>query len=117
MKIKEIRTRVFRWRGKTTPLPAHFCTNPMDLLQLNPSSMRTFTFHEWLVVEVFTDEGPVGIGNAALSPALTKKTIDSGLTPLLIGGSVGHRVPVAAHVSQNHGVRAKGYRHGRDQRG
>ena len=85
MKIKEIRTRVFRWRGKTTPLPAHFCTNPMDLLQLNPSSMRTFTFHEWLVVEVFTDEGPVGIGNAALSPALTKKTIDSGLTPLLIG--------------------------------
>jgi len=85
MKIKEIRTRVFRWRGKTTPLPDHFCTNPMDLLQLNPSSMRTFTFHEWLVVEVFTDEGPVGIGNAALSPALTKKTIDSGLTPLLIG--------------------------------
>ena len=30
MKIKEIRTRVVQWRGKTVPLPPHFCTNPMD---------------------------------------------------------------------------------------
>ena len=30
--------------------------------------MSTFTFHGWLVVEVFTDDGHVGIGNAALSP-------------------------------------------------
>ena len=28
MKITEIRTRVVRWRGKTVPLPSHFCTNP-----------------------------------------------------------------------------------------
>ena len=32
MKITEIRTRVVEWRGKTVPLPPHFCTNPMDLL-------------------------------------------------------------------------------------
>ena len=32
MKITEIRTRVVSWRGKTVPLPPHFCTNPMDLL-------------------------------------------------------------------------------------
>ncbi len=85
MKIKEIRTRVFRWRGKVTPLPPHFCTNPMDLLQLPQASMGTFTFHGWLVVEVFTDDGLVGIGNAALAPQITKQTIDLYLKPLLIG--------------------------------
>ena len=85
MKIKEIRTRVFRWRGKTTPLPPHFCTNPMDLLELPQASMGTFTFHGWLLVEVFSDDGLVGIGNAALAPQLTKQAIDLYLKPLLIG--------------------------------
>lgn len=85
MKITEIRTRVLRWRGKTTPLPPHFCTNPMDLLELPEASMRTFTFHEWLIVEVFTDDGHVGLGNAALAPRITKQVIDLYLKPLLIG--------------------------------
>ena len=85
MKIKEIRTRLARWRGKTTPLPPHFCTNPMDLLELNAASMGTFTFHGWLIVEIFTDDGHVGIGNAALAPQVTKQTIDLYLKPLLIG--------------------------------
>ncbi|MGH9538210.1 MAG: L-rhamnonate dehydratase, partial [Terriglobales bacterium] len=84
MKIKEIRTRVMRWRGKTVPLPPHFCTNPIDLLQLPEASMQTFTFHGWLVVEVFTDDGLAGIGNAALSPHVTKQVIDLYLKPLLI---------------------------------
>jgi hypothetical protein len=53
MKIREVRTRVGQWSGKTTPLSPHFCTNPMDLLSLpQSSSMSTFTFHSWLVVEV-----------------------------------------------------------------
>ncbi len=85
MRIKEIRTRVMRWRGKTVPLPPHFCTNPMDLLSLPEASMRTFTFHGWLVVEIFTDDGLVGIGNAALAPQVTKQVIDLHLKPLLIG--------------------------------
>lgn len=85
MKIKEIRTRVVRWRGKTVPLPPHFCTNPMDLLLLPDASMQTFTFHGWLVVEIFTDDGHVGIGNAALAPHVTKQVIDLYLKPLLIG--------------------------------
>ena len=84
MKIKEIRTRVFQWRGETAPLPPHFCTNPMDLLQLPEASMRTFAFHGWLVVEIFTDDGLVGIGNAALAPLVTKQTIDLYLQPLLM---------------------------------
>ncbi|HKD91135.1 MAG TPA: L-rhamnonate dehydratase [Terriglobales bacterium] len=85
MKITKIRTRVARWKGKTTSLPAHFCTNPMDLLELGEPSMRTFTFHGWLIVEVFTDDGLVGIGNAALAPQVTKQVVDSYLAPLLIG--------------------------------
>jgi len=85
MRIKEIRTRVMRWKGKTVPLPAHFCTNPMDVLNLPEASMQTFAFHGWLVVEVFTDDGLVGIGNAALTPQITKQVIDLHLKPLLIG--------------------------------
>jgi len=85
MKIKEIRTRVVRWNGETVPLPPHFCTNPMDLLSLPEASMQTFTFHGWLVVEVFADDGSVGIGNAALAPQVTKQVIDLYLKPLLLG--------------------------------
>jgi L-rhamnonate dehydratase len=85
LKITAVRTRVVQWKGKTVPLPPHFCTNPMDLLALPQASMATFTFHGWLIVEVFTKEGLVGIGNAALSPHVTKETIDRYLAPLLIG--------------------------------
>ena len=85
MKIKEIRTRVLKWKGRTVPLPPHFCTNPMDLLSLPSASMTTFTFHRWLVVEIFTDDGLVGIGNAALAPQATKAVIEHYLKPLLIG--------------------------------
>ena len=87
MKITEIRTRVVEWAGSTAPLPPHFCTNPMDLVSpmLSPATMGTYTFHGWLIVEIFTDQGLVGIGNAALSPRVTKELIDKYLAPLLIG--------------------------------
>jgi len=57
----------------------------MDLLQLPEASMQTFTFHGWLVVEVFTNDGLVGLGNAAVAPQVTKQVIDLYLKPLLIG--------------------------------
>ena len=93
MKIQDIRTRVVRWKGKTVPLPGHFCTNPMDLVadSVNrdhtgsPASMSTFTFHEWLIVEVFSDDGHTGIGNAALSPQLSRAVVDLYLKPILLG--------------------------------
>jgi len=87
LKIIEIRTRVVQWEGETVPLPPHFCTNPMDLVSplLTRETMGTFTFHGWLIVEVFTDQGLVGIGNAALAPLVTKQLIDTHLAPLLIG--------------------------------
>jgi L-rhamnonate dehydratase len=49
------------------------------------ASMTTFTFHGWIVVEMFTDSGIVGIGNAALSPQVSKQVIDLYLKPVLIG--------------------------------
>ncbi len=85
MKITEIRSRVVEWKGETVAPQPHFCTNPMDLLDLPQDSMAGFRFHGWLVVEIFTDSGHVGIGNAALSPRLAKQTIDLYLKPLLIG--------------------------------
>jgi L-alanine-DL-glutamate epimerase-like enolase superfamily enzyme len=66
MRITEIRTRVVQWEGKTVPLPPHFCTNPMDLVSYRQASMENFSFHGWLLVEVLTDSGLVGLGNAAL---------------------------------------------------
>ena len=47
--------------------------------------MPTFTFHGWLLIEIFTDDGLVGLGNAALAPQATKQVIDLYLQPLLIG--------------------------------
>jgi L-alanine-DL-glutamate epimerase-like enolase superfamily enzyme len=52
---------------------------------LTKETMSTFTFHGWLLVEIFTDNGLVGIGNAALAPLVTKQVIDLYLKPLLIG--------------------------------
>ncbi len=85
MKITEVRTRVVEWNGPTVPPQPHFCTNAVDLLSLPADSMAGFRFHGWLVVEIFTDAGHVGIGNAALAPRLTKQAIDLYLQPLLIG--------------------------------
>jgi L-rhamnonate dehydratase len=85
MKITEVRTRVAQWEGATVPLPPHFCTNPMDLVMFREASMGNFAFHGWVLVEIFTDAGLVGIGNAALSPLVTKSCIDHYLKPLLVG--------------------------------
>jgi L-rhamnonate dehydratase len=86
MKITDIRTRVVEWEGPTMPPEPHFCTNPMDLLSLPATdSMAGFRFHGWLIVEIFTDTGHIGTGNAALAPRLTKQAIDLYLKPLLIG--------------------------------
>lgn len=85
MKITEIRTRVVQWEGNIVPLPPHFCTNPMDLVAFRQASMGNFAFHNWLLVEIFTDTGLVGLGNAALSPLVTKQLIDTYLAPLVVG--------------------------------
>ena len=84
-KIKEIRTKVYQWNGKTVPPQNNFCTNASDLLYEKSDAMGSFRFHEWLLCEVETDEGTIGIGNAALAPQLVKKTIDTYLAHLVVG--------------------------------
>src|ERR1700723_429092 len=85
MKITEVRTRVVQWDGKTVPLPPHFCTNPMDLVSYRAASMGNFAFHGWVLVEIFSDSGLVGLGNAGLAPLVTKSLIDTYLKPILVG--------------------------------
>ena len=118
MKITEVRTRVVQWEGKTTPLPPHFCTNPMDLVMFREASMGNFAFHGWVLVEIFTDAGLVGLGNAALSPLVTKACIDTYLEAASAwSGPVGHRVSMAADVPADDGVWAQGRGHDGHQRG
>lgn len=89
MKIKAVRASVYRWTGDVVPPQANFCTNAMDQIHGGQSrsadSMGTFRFYSWVVVEVETDTGIVGIGNAALAPLITKAIIDEYLADLVIG--------------------------------
>ncbi|OZI77727.1 L-rhamnonate dehydratase [Bordetella genomosp. 12] len=84
MKITRVRTRVMEWKGKTVAPQAHFCTNASDLLFENGDAMGSFRFHGWLVVEIETDTGLVGIGNCALAPRIAKQIIDQYLAPVVL---------------------------------
>ena len=59
--------------GETVPPQKNFCTNASDVLYEKSDAMGSFRFHEWLVCEIETDDGFIGIGNAALAPQVTKK--------------------------------------------
>ncbi|BDU36226.1 L-rhamnonate dehydratase [Vibrio nigripulchritudo] len=85
MKITQVQARVFEWNGHTVEPQNNFCSNAMDLLWDRGDSMGTFRFHGWTVVEVYTDDGLVGIGNVALAPRIAKQIIDQYLAPLVIG--------------------------------
>lgn len=84
MKITKVTTKVYEWKGKTVPPQPHFCSNAMDLLWDRGDSMGSFRFHGWMVVEIETDTGLVGIGNAALAPRIAKSIVDQYLTPLVL---------------------------------
>lgn len=85
MRITKVRTRVLEWTGPVAPINANFCTTAGDSLTRTPSSITGYSFLGWLVVEIETSTGLVGLGNAALSPHVTKAVIDNHLAPLLIG--------------------------------
>jgi L-rhamnonate dehydratase len=84
-KIKSIRARVWSWTGPTVPPHGNFCTNASDVLWDKGDAMASFRFHQWLTCEVEAEDGTIGIGNAALAPALVKKAIDDWYAPLVIG--------------------------------
>ena len=83
-KIKDVKTTVYKWIGPVVPPTQNFCTNPTDLLRDSEDKMKSFRFHKWLVCEVISDDGIIGIGNAALAPEVTKKAIDCYLKDLVI---------------------------------
>jgi L-rhamnonate dehydratase len=85
LKITKVRARVFEWKGKVVAPQAHFCTNATDILFERGDAMGSFRFHGWLVVEVETDTGLVGIGNCALAPRVAKQIVDEYLAPVVIG--------------------------------
>jgi len=89
MKIVDVKARVFSWKGATVPPQANFCTNPSMMLFDKSDSMGSFRFHSWLVCEVTTDTGLVGLGNCALAPDVAKVVIDNHLTPLVLGENLG----------------------------
>lgn len=84
-KIKSIRTRVWNWKGPSVPPQGNFCTNASDALWSKGDAMASFRFHQWLTCEIETDDGTIGIGNAALAPTVVKQAIDDWLVPLVIG--------------------------------
>ena len=84
-KIKSVRTKVWNWKGPVVPPTGNFCTNASDVLWDKGDAMASFRFHQWLTCEVETDDGTVGIGNAALAPSVVKKAIDDWFAPLVIG--------------------------------
>jgi len=84
-KIKSIRTRVWSWKGPTVPPLNNFCTNASDALWDKGDAMKSFRFHQWLTCEIETDDGTIGIGNAALAPTVVKKAIDDWYAPMVIG--------------------------------
>lgn len=83
--IKSVRTRVWNWTGKTVTPQANFCTNASDILYDRGDAMHSFRFHQWLTCEIETDDGVIGLGNAALAPDLVKLAIDQHYAPLVIG--------------------------------
>lgn len=84
-KIKSVRARIWNWTGPTVPPTGNFCTNASDILWEKGDAMSSFRFHQWLTCEIETENGTIGIGNAALAPSVVKKAIDDWLAPLIIG--------------------------------
>lgn len=84
MKIRTIRAKLYQWKGPVKTSDTIFAT-PLSPLHFQNDSQAPFRFFSWLVVEVETDEGHIGIGNAGLCPDVTKLIIDSKLTSLLVG--------------------------------
>lgn len=83
MKIVAIRTKLYQWNGPVKTTDTVFAT-PVSLLPFQVDAQAAYRFFSWLVVEVETSEGHIGIGNAGLCPDLTKMIVDTKLKSLLI---------------------------------
>ena len=64
-KIVSVKAKVYKWTGPVQKIHENFCTNAADIVnQENISNDRwtTYKFHSWLVVEIETSDGLVGLG-------------------------------------------------------
>jgi len=84
VRITRVRTKLYRWMGPVKTDDTVFAT-PLSALPFQGDAQAPFRFFSWLVVEVETDEGLVGLGNAGLAPDVTKQIVDAKLAPLLVG--------------------------------
>jgi L-alanine-DL-glutamate epimerase-like enolase superfamily enzyme len=84
MKIQSVRTKLYQWQGPVKTADTIFAT-PLSPLPFQNDGQAPFRFFSWLVVEVETDEGHIGYGNAGLCPDVTQLIIDSKLAGLLLG--------------------------------
>lgn len=84
MKINAVRANLYEWQGPVKTSDTIFAT-PLSALPFQDDSQAPYRFFSWLVVEIETDDGQVGIGNAGLSPDLAKLVVESKLAPLLAG--------------------------------
>jgi L-rhamnonate dehydratase len=84
MKIRSIKTKLYQWQGPVKTSDTIFAT-PLSALPFQSDAQAPFRFFSWLVVEVQTDEGHTGYGNAGLCPDLCKQIIDTKLSGLLLG--------------------------------
>ena len=83
MKIQSIRTKLYQWQGPVKTSDTIFAT-PLSALPFQSDAQAPFRFFSWLVVEVITDEGHIGYGNAGLCPDICKQIIDGKLSGLLL---------------------------------
>lgn len=84
MKITAIRTKLYKWNGPIKTSDTIFAT-PVSMLPFQEDAQQVYRFFSWLVVEIETDAGHIGIGNAGLCPDICKQIIDSKLKSLLLG--------------------------------
>ena len=84
MRITRVGTKLYRWVGQVKTDDTLFAT-PLTALPFQSDPQTAFRFFSWLVVEVETDEGHLGLGNAGLAPDVTKQVVDAKLAPLLLG--------------------------------
>jgi L-rhamnonate dehydratase len=84
MLITSVRTKLYRWKGPVKIDDTVFAT-PLSALAFQSDAQAPFRFFSWLVVEVETDDGRIGYGNAGLSPDVTRQIVVAKLAPLLVG--------------------------------
>lgn len=83
MRITKVKAKLYQWKGPVKTADTIFAT-PLSLLPFQDDSQAPFRFFSWLVVEIETDAGHTGIGNAGLCPDLCKKIVDDKLASLLV---------------------------------